>query len=115
MCGECPHEGVQDGPEVLRIDEPGSVSGLADLLMVGPVLGEVPGGVQPDRVWFGTCPAHRSAESVQVESLPVLDDLISDGGEQFDEDRRADTAGCGHPLAVDPVEEGGESPRRRAV
>src|SRR5216683_1707603 len=93
-------------------DEPGPPGGLADLLVVGPVLGEVPGGVQPDGCRSGTGPAHRLPEGTQVNRLPELRNLVPGNGEQVDEQPRADAAGGGHPFAVETVQGGGE---RRTV
>jgi hypothetical protein len=74
--------------------------------MVGPVLGEIPGGVQPERrrAWIG--PAHRLTEGVQVNGLPEVHHLVSGNGQLLDEQPRADPARGGHPFVVEAVQEG---------
>ena len=102
-----PHEGVEDGAEVF-LAVPGLAGGVADLLVVGPVLGEVPGGIQPGRGRLRSCPANAVAEGVRVGGRPEVRDLVRGDGELFDEQPRAEAAGGGHPFGVDAVQEGGE-------
>jgi hypothetical protein len=108
-----PHERIEDGSEVVRADQPGPPDGLADLLVVGPVLGEVPGGVQPRGRRSGTGPAHRLPEGAQVNRLPELRDLVPGDGEQVDEQRQADATGGGHQSPLNRSrKEGSASPSR---
>src|SRR5215469_4871214 len=88
--GQCPHEGVDDRAGVAGAHEPRLAGRVADLLVVGPVLGEVPGGVQPDGSWPGAGPAHRLAQGVRVDGLPELCDLVPGGLELVGELARAD-------------------------
>lgn len=91
-----------------RLDEPRASGRLTDLLMMRPVLAEVARGVQPDGMRLRTGPADRTAQSLKVDALPELDDLIPDLRQQPDEQRRTDTARRGDPLIVDAVEKAGE-------
>lgn len=98
-------KGVQHRREERRIGEARPVGGLADLLLVGPVLGEVPGGVQPHRRGPGASPPHLLADGVGVDGGPERGDPVAVDGQQLDEDRWAEAAGGGHPLVVDAVKE----------
>src|SRR5690606_7684837 len=103
--------------EVFGVAEPGSSEGVADLLVVGPVLAEIASGIHPDRNRSGPDPRHRAPEGVQVHGLPELDDLTAGGLGLVDEQAWAGAAGGGHTslLGSRRAEKVSPSAGRRAV
>jgi hypothetical protein len=106
--GQGAQERLQHRREELAVGQPGPPGRLAHLLLVGPVLGQLPRRVQPHRRGLQARPRHRRGVGVEVQLRPHPRDLAAGARQQLHQLTAAQAARGRHPLLVGAVDEGGE-------
>jgi hypothetical protein len=103
--GQRPQERVQRRHQELTTGQPRPAGRIPHLLLVGPVLGELPSRVQPHRRGVQPGPRHRRGVRLRVLLLPHSGDLPAGEGKQLHQLPGAQATCRCHPLLVDPSAE----------